>query len=215
MIQTIKFRLHPTPSQEIKLHEIFAIYNKTKRIGYKLLFGLKDIKIPKKEKRKIVQPQLMDICRNNPYVNSILIVNETTLAQQQTWNEKRKKYMKNQIDTITEKIEQIKQKNESDKRLKGLYSRLSSVQNKLNLLKIKPVVFGTKQLFRERILKKIHRDEFKIKRDSSFCCVGKKQGVNLNLKMLPDKTLKVRTFLKEKEKKWLMIPFTVNCTQER
>ncbi len=52
----------------------------------------------------------MDICRNNPYVNSILIENETTLAQQQTWNEKRKKYMKNQIDTITEKIEQIKQK---------------------------------------------------------------------------------------------------------
>jgi len=215
MIQTIKFRLHPTPSHEIKLHEIFAIYNKTKRIGYKLLFGLKDIKIHKQEKRKIVQPQLMDICRNNPYVNSILIENETTLAQQQTWNEKRKKYMKNQIDTITEKIEQIKQKNESDKRLKGLYSRLSSVQNKLNLLKIKPVVFGTKQLFRKRTLKKVHRDEFKIKRDSSFCCVGKNQGVNLNLKMLPDKTLKVRTFLKEKEKKWLMIPFTVNCTQER
>ncbi|MCK4238889.1 MAG: helix-turn-helix domain-containing protein, partial [Candidatus Lokiarchaeota archaeon] len=46
MIQTIKFRLYPTPSQEIKLHEIFTIYNKTKHIGYKLLFGLKDIKIP-------------------------------------------------------------------------------------------------------------------------------------------------------------------------
>ncbi|GAH41637.1 unnamed protein product [marine sediment metagenome] len=124
----------------------------------------------------------MDICRNNPYVNSILIENETTLAQQQTWNAKRKKYMKNQIDTITEKIEQIKQKDKKDKRLKGLYCRFSSVQNKLNLLKIKPVVFGTKQLFRKRISKKIHRDEFKIKRDSSFCCVGKKQGVNLNLK---------------------------------
>jgi len=62
----------------------------------------------------------MDICRNNPYVNSILIENETTLAQQQTWNEKRKKYMKYQIDTITEKIEQIKQENESDKRIKGI-----------------------------------------------------------------------------------------------
>jgi predicted transposase len=42
MIQTIKFRLHPTASQEAKLHEIFTIYNKVKRIGYKLLFQLKD-----------------------------------------------------------------------------------------------------------------------------------------------------------------------------
>ena len=33
--------------------------------------------------------------------------------------------------------------------------------------------------------------------------------------MLPDKTLRVRTFSKEKEKKWLIIPFTVNYTQKR
>ena len=215
MIQTIKFRLYPTHSQERKIHEIFTIYNRVKRIGYKLLFKLKDTNYTQKEKWKIIQPQLMELCHNNPYVNSILKDNETKLAQQQTWYKKSKKYMKHQIVTITKKIEHIKQKNKRDRRLKGLYSRLSTVQNKLLTLQFKPVVFGTKRLFRERILRKISRDEFRIRRDSSFCCIGKRQGINLNLKILPDLTLKVHTFSKEKGEKWLFIPFSVNVKQER
>ena len=94
MIQTIKFRLHPTPLQEKKLHEIFIIYNRVKRIGYKMLFQLKDIDYNKNERSNIIQPQLMQLCDNNPYVNSILIYNETKLAQQRTWLKKRRKYMK-------------------------------------------------------------------------------------------------------------------------
>ncbi|MEE9378341.1 MAG: IS200/IS605 family accessory protein TnpB-related protein [Candidatus Lokiarchaeia archaeon] len=197
------------------MHEIFTIYNRVKRIGYKLLFKLKDTIYTQKEKWKIIQPQLMELCHNNPYVNSILKDNEVKLAQQQTWYKKRRKYMKRQIITITTKIEQIKSKDKHDRRLKGLYSRLSSVQNKLFALRFKSVVFGTKRLFRKPILRKVSRDEFRIRRDSSFCCVGKKQGINLNLKVLPDKILKVRTFSKEKGKKWLLIPFSVNYKQER
>ena len=59
MKQTIKFRLYPTASQEQKLHEIFTIYNKVKRVGYKLFHGLKDTDLKKNEKRGLVQPQLM------------------------------------------------------------------------------------------------------------------------------------------------------------
>ena len=215
MIQTIRFRLHPTSSQENRLHEIFAIYNSVKRKGYRLLFKLKDTNSTRKEKWRIIQPQLMEFCHNNPYVNSILKDNEAKLAQQQTWYKKRRKYMKRQIVTINNKIEYIKEKNKRDRRLKGLYSRLSSAQNRLFTLQFKPVVFGTKRLFRERILRRINRDEFKIRRDSSFCCIGKKQGKNLNLKVLPSMVLKVHTFSKEKGKKWLFIPFTVNVIQER
>ena len=151
----------------------------------------------------------MKACHNNPYVNSIRIDCKTKLAQQKTWLEKRETYLTHQIATILEKIEQIKEVDRKDRRLRGLYSRLSSVQHKLANLCSNPVVFGTKRLFRERILRKISRDEFKLKRDSSFCCVGKKQGINLNLKILPDMTLKARTFSKKKGKKWLIIPFTV------
>jgi len=215
MKQTIKFRLHPTAPQEQKLHEIFIIYNKVKRVGYKLFYRLKDTELKKNEKRRLVQPQLMDLCHNNPYVNSILIDCETKLAQQQTWFEKREKFLKKQVETIKKKIDWIKEKDKRDRRLKGLYSRLSSVQNKLLAIRFKPVIFGTKQLFRERILGKLSRDEFRIRRDSSFCCVGKKKGINLNLKILPDTTLRIRTFSKEKGKKWLVIPFTVNYTQEK
>ena len=43
MKQTIKFRLYPTTSQELKLHKVFKNYNKVKRIAYKLLFEKKDI----------------------------------------------------------------------------------------------------------------------------------------------------------------------------
>ena len=215
MKQTIKFRLHPTALKEQKLHKIFTIYNRVKRVGYKLFYGLKDTELNKNEKREFVQPQLMDICNNNPYVNSILIDCETKLAQQQTQFEKREKYLIHQVSTILKKIEQIKEKDKREGRLGGIYSRLSSVQNKLFTLRFKPVVFGTKRLFRQRILGKISREEFRIRRDTSFCCVGKKQGINLNLKVLPDMTLRVRTFSKEKEKKWLIIPFMVNYTQER
>jgi len=215
MITTVKFRLHPTPSQERKLREIFTIYNRIKRVGFKLYFTLRDMNLTKTEQRKLIQPCLMEICQNNPYVNSILIDCETKLAQQQTWYGKREKYLKLQITTIIRKIEQIKETDKKDRRLKGLYSRLSSVQNKLFTLRFKPVVFGTKRLFRERILGNINRDVFRIRRDSSFCCVGKRQGINLNLKILPDTTLRVRTFSKEKGKKWLIIPFTVNYTQEK
>ena len=35
MITTVKFRLHPTPSQERKLHEIFTIYNRVRGVGCK------------------------------------------------------------------------------------------------------------------------------------------------------------------------------------
>jgi len=43
MLQTIKFRLYPTSSQEHQLHEIFTIYNRVKRKGYKLYFNKRDI----------------------------------------------------------------------------------------------------------------------------------------------------------------------------
>lgn len=214
MIQTIKFRIHPSASQEKQLHEIFTIYNKVRRVGYKLLFQLKDTDYDDKKKRKIIQPQLMQICHNNPYVNTILIDNETKLAQQQTWLKKRKKFIVNQINAISKKIEKLKQKSNYDCRLKGLYSRLSSVQNKLMSLKLKPVVFGTKFLFRERILNKISEQEFKIRRDASFCCVGKVQGVNLNIKMLENRTIRIHNFRKERNKIWLIIPFSVNQKQE-
>ena len=215
MIHTIRFRLYPSNSQERRLQEIFTIYNKVKCIGYKLPFKLKDTNYTQKEKWKIIQPELMGLCHNNSYVNSILIKNEAKLAQQQTWYKKRKKYMTHQIERIKRKIDYIKQGNRRDRRLKGIYSRLSSVQNKLKSFRLEPVTFGTKWLFRERILDKIIRTEFRIRRDSSFCCIGKRQGINLNLKVLRNMTLKVRTFSKEKEKKWLFIPFTVNNKQER
>ena len=215
MKQTIIFRLHPTASQEQRLHEIFKIYNRVKRIGYKLLFQVKDMDYTQNERKRIIQPQLMQICGNNPYVNSILIDNEAKLAQQKTWYEKREKYLKNQIKRISEKIEYILRDNKYDRRLKGLYSRLSSVQNRRRTLELKPVVFGTKQLFRKRIRRKIGRKEFIIRRDSSFCCIGKKQGVNLNIKLFKNKINRIHRFSKEKGKEWLLIPFTVNVIQEK
>lgn len=220
MKQTIKFRLHRTISQEQNLHEIFTIYNRIRRIGYNLFFEERDILFSenihaRNELKKEIQQSLMHICHNNPYVNSILTDCETKLAQQQSWFEKRKSYLTHQITTILEKIERIKETDKKDRRLRGLYSRLSSIQNKLFTLRFKPVVFGTKQLFRQRILGKISKDEFKIRRDSSFCCIGKRQGINLNLKLHSDMTLRIHTFSKEKGQKWLIIPFTVNYTQEK
>ncbi len=218
MIQTIKFRLHPTLSQEHQLHEIFTIYNRIKRKGYNLFYEKRDLFFSenaevRKELDKEIHQKLMKVCHNNPYVNSIRIDCKNKLTQQQTWLEKRETYLTHQITTILEKIEQIKEMDKKDRRLKGLYSRLSSVQLKLATLHFKSIIFGTKRLFRERILRKLSREEFRIRRDSSFCCVGKKQGINLNLKVLPNATLRIRTFSKEKEKKWLILPFTVNYTQ--
>lgn len=43
----------------------------------------------------------------------------------------------------------------------------------------------------------------------------KETGINLNLKILSDKTVKIRTFSKEKGKKWLIIPFLVSKAQEK
>jgi IS605 OrfB family transposase len=168
-----------------------------------------------KELEKKIHQKLMQVCYNNPYVNSICIDCKKKVVQQQTWFEKRETYLTYQVTTILDKINQIKEKDKKDRRLKGLYSRLSSVENKLFPFRFKLVVFGTKRLFRQRILGKISSEEFRIRRDSSFCCIGKKQGVNLNLKILPNATLRVRTFSKEKGKKWLIIPFSVNYTQEK
>jgi len=61
MIQTIKFRLYPTQLQKNNLHEIFTIYNRVKRIGYKLLFQLRDMDYTQNERSGILQPQLMHI----------------------------------------------------------------------------------------------------------------------------------------------------------
>jgi IS605 OrfB family transposase len=84
-------------------------------------------------------------------------------------------------------------------------------------LTFKPVVFGSKKLFRDRILGKISKEEFRTKRDSSFSCIGKKQQElkNLNIKVLPDKTVKIRTFSKQNGRKWLIILMSVNCVQEK
>ncbi len=217
MIQTVKFRMYPDEAQEGKLHEIFTIYNRVKRIGYNLLFHGDDYMTARFGEDKTIQQCLMSLCNNNPYVNTILIDNKQKLDAQHTWLEKRHKYMKQKIKVITKKISKIKEQDTRDRRLKGLYDRRSSIMAKFHTLKLEPIVFGGKKLFRNRILGKISREEFKIRRDSSFSCVGKKQkGVkNLNLKVLPDKTVKIRSFSKQKGRKWLIIPISVNHVQEK
>jgi IS605 OrfB family transposase len=217
MIQTVKFRIYPDKKQESALHEIFTIYNRVKRIGYKLHFYGEEYMAERFGESKTIWQCLMSLCRNNPYVNAIIIDNRAKLDAQMTWLKKRRKRIKQQIQTITAKINKIKAKDKHDRRLKGLYACRSSIMAKLHNLTLEPVVFGTKKLFRDRILGKISRDEFKIRRDSSFCCIGKKQqGVkNLNIKVLPDKTVKLRTFSKKKGSKWLIIPISVNHVQEQ
>ena len=217
MIQTIKFRIYPDEAQEGKLHEIFTIYNRVKCIGYNLLFHGEDYMATHFGEDKTIQQCLMSLCYNNPYVNTILIDNKQTLDAQHTWLEKQRKYMTKQLKTINKKINKIKERDTHDRRLKGLYARRSSIMAKLHTLQPTPIVFGTKKLFRDRILGKISRTEFRIRRDSSFSCVGKKQkGLkNLNLKLLPDKTVKIRTFSKQKGRKWLVYPMSVNHVQEK
>ena len=79
MLTTMIFRLHPSDAQIHQLNEIFTVYNRVKRKGYQLLF--------KQEPR--IQQKLMQVCQNNPYVNTILTENETKLDQQNTWLKKR------------------------------------------------------------------------------------------------------------------------------
>jgi len=215
MIQTVKFRIYPDMLQEHKLLEIFTIYNRVKRIGYNLLFHGNDYVIERFGESRTIQQCLMSLCHNNPYVNTILIDNQQTIDAQRTWLEKRRKYMKKQLKIINKKINKIKEHDTHDRRLKGLYARRSSIMAKLQNLHLEPVVFGTKKLFKDRNLNKISREEFKIRRDSSFSCLGKKQGKNKNIKLLPDKTVKIRTFSKQKGRKWLNIPISVNHVQEQ
>ena len=196
--QTIRFRLYPTASQERQLHEIFAIYNRVK-IGYNLYFELNTSNYTEEEKEqeeKKIWSELMQICHNNQYVNAILSENEMRLAQQQTWLKKRKKYMENQLIEIKNKINFLTSINRRDKRIRGLYRRLSSIQNRLHNLEVQPVVFGTKSLFRERVRQKISREEFIIRRDASFSCIGKVQTVNDNIKLLENYTIRIHKFRK-------------------
>ncbi|TFG18768.1 MAG: hypothetical protein EU529_17085 [Promethearchaeota archaeon] len=218
--QTLNFRLHPTVSQERRLHEVFTIYNRVRRVGYKMLFEEREVffsknKSAKDELDSKIHTKLMELCKNNTYVNTIKRDNQTRLKQQKTWFKKRKRYMKNQLIEIKNKIDFIKSVNKKDRRLRGLYARLSSVQNRLHNLELKPVVFGTKRSFRERIKGNISRQEFKLKRDASFSCEGKKQygTVNHGIKVFPNQTIRIKTFHREKEKKYLFIPFSVNQKQ--
>jgi hypothetical protein len=182
-IHTVKFRIYPDKAQEHQLHEIFTIYNRVKRIGYNLLFHGEDYVTKRFGEGKTIQQCLMSLCHNNPYVNTILRENKAKIEAQKTWLEKRRKYMRQQLQAITKKINKIKEKDAHDRRLKGLYARRSSTIEKLNNLRLEPIVFGTKKLFRKRILGDTSREEFRIRRDSSFSCIGKKQlGFrNLNL----------------------------------
>ena len=122
--------MHPTVSQEHKLRDMFKIYNKVRRVGYKLFLELKDTELSKNEKRKLVQPRLMELCHNNPYVNAIMIDCETKITQQETWFEKRNTYLSHQYSTVLKKIEQVKAIDGKDRRLRGLYARLASVRDK-------------------------------------------------------------------------------------
>jgi IS605 OrfB family transposase len=217
MLQTIKFRIYPDTLQERKLHEIFTIYNRVKRIGYNLLFHGEEYMAARFGEAKTIQQCLMSLCHNNPYVNTILTNNKMKLEQQKTWLKKRRTRMAQQLQVINKKINTIKEQDTYDRRLKGLYTRRSSIMAKLHNLHLEPVVFGTKKLFRQRIRGNITREEFRIRRDSSFSCIGKKQyGLkNVNLKVLPEKIVKIRTFSKQRGRKWLIIPISVNSVQEK
>ncbi len=178
-----------------------------KRKGYQLLFN----------GATGIQQKLMQMCQNNPYVNTIMTENKIKLEQQKTWLKKRENYLAHKIDIVDRQIAKNKEKNPKDRSLKGLYSLRSSLQNRLAHLTLKPVVFGTKRLFRERIRGKVSREEFLIRRDASFGCVGKVQGgvQNNNLKLLPSEELRISTFHKAKGNipKRLRVPLAVNPHQ--
>ena len=217
MIHTVKFRIYPDTTQERKLHEILTIYNRVKRIGYKLLFYGEKYITERFGEGKNIQQCLMSVCHNNPYVNAILIDTKATLEAQKTWLKKRRKYMTQQLQTIIKKINKIKNIDLHDRRLKGLYASRSSIMAKIQNLQLEPVVFGGKTLFRERLRGKISKEKFRIQRDSSFSCVGVKQkgARNWYIKILEGKQVKIRTFTKQKGRKWLIIPMSVNHVQEK
>ena len=208
MLTTVMFRLHPSDAQKIYLNEIFTVYNRIKRKGYNFLFN--------GETR--IQQKLMRLCHNNPYVNTIMTENQTKLDQQKTWLEKQKNYLLHKVEVVKGQIIKNKAKNSKDRSLKGLYAYLSSLQNRLMHLTLRPVTFGTKTLFRERIRGKTSRDAFKIRRDASFGCIGKTQhGVqNNNLKILPSNAVRIATFHKERGNmpRRILVPFSVNAKQE-
>jgi IS605 OrfB family transposase len=209
MLTTTIFRLQPNPSQIPQLHEIFTVYNRMKRKGYNLLF--------QGASHKAIQHALMGICQNNPYVNTILTENKTRLAQQETWLKKREEYLTDKLEVVEQQIETNKTKDPKDRSLKGLYAKRSSLQNRLAHLTLKPVVFGTKQVFRRRVRGQLSREEFLIHRDASFRCDGKVQGgvQNNNLKLLPTKELRVSTFHKARGRipKRLCVPISLNPDQ--
>ncbi|WP_287583991.1 hypothetical protein [Candidatus Borrarchaeum sp.] len=130
MIQTVKFRMYPDETQERKLHEIFTIFNRVKRIGYNLLFQGEEYMAERFCEYNTIQQRLMGLCHNNPYVNTILIDNNVKLEQQKTWLKKRQKRMIQQLKVINKKINEIKEQDTHDRRLKGLYARRSSIMAK-------------------------------------------------------------------------------------
>ncbi|MCK5587450.1 MAG: hypothetical protein KAI34_01830 [Candidatus Lokiarchaeota archaeon] len=134
MMHAVKFRIYPDKTQKRKLHEILTIYNRVKRIGYKLQFYGKKYITEQFGEGKNIQQCLMSVCHNNPYVNAILINNKATMESQRTWLEKRRKYMTQQQQTITKKINKIKNTDLHDRRLKGLYARRSSIMAKIQNL---------------------------------------------------------------------------------
>ena len=159
----------------------------------------------------------MQLCQNNPYVNTILTENQTKLDQQKTGLKKREDYLTQKLDIVEQQIEANKTRNPKDRSLPGLFSLRSSLQNRLAHLHLKPVVFGTKQVFRRRVRGHITREEFLIRRDASFRCDGKAQGgvQNNNLKLLPSEALRVSTFHKAHGRvpKRLRVALTINPTQ--
>jgi IS605 OrfB family transposase len=209
MLTTTIFRLQPSESQIALLNEIFVVYNRMKRKGYNLLF--------QGASQKAIQRALMGICQNNPYVNTILTENQTRLAQQETWLKKRAEYLTHKLEVVEQQIEDNKAKNPKDRSLPGLFSIRSSLQNRLAHLTLKPVVFGTKRVFRRRVQGHISREAFLIRRDASFRCDGKVQGgvQNNNLKLLPSEELRVSTFHKAHGRipKRLHVPLMINPAQ--
>ena len=209
MLTTAIFRLQPSASQIPQLDEICTIYNRMKRKGYNLLFD----GVPQKK----IQPILMGICHNNPYVNTILIENNPRLEQQKTWLKKRKTNLTHDLEVVEQQIAKNHAKNPHHRSLLGLYSKRSSLQSRLAGLVLKPVVFGTKRLFRRRIRGQLSREAFRIHRDASFRCDGKVQGgvQNNNLKFLPSEALRVTTFHKVRGRtpKRLRVPLALNPAQ--
>ena len=207
MLTTTIFRIRPSKTQIHQLNEIFTIYNRTKRKGYQLLFN----------GATGIQQKLMQVCHNNPYVNTIMTENKIKLEQQKTWLKKRSTNLTQKLEVVEQQIAKKRAKNHNDRSLQGLFSLRSSLQNRLAHLTLQPVVFGTKRLFRARIRGKISRAEFLIQRDASFGCVGKVQGgvQNNNLKLLPSEELRISTFHKAKGRipKRLRVPLAVNPHQ--